>query len=195
MLHCELYYKNIKVFYTHVSKIVIALTTKTNSDLKSKMLLQPRKFKYKTLQKRRSFIKPNFSTMKYGNVALTILRPFRISAKKIFRLKLFLKRSARKSDITKRAFWVSVFPHLPLSRKPKGMRMGKGVGKLSTWFTQLRGGRNLAEFKNLRFGRAVYYSKQLRHKLPVPAVIQTKETRVLHLVGSRRTNPALSTFF
>lgn len=158
-------------------------------------MLQPRKFKYKTLQKRRSFTKPNLSSMKYGSVALTILRPFRVSAKRIFRLKLFLKRSARKSDITKRAFWVFIFPHLPLSRKPKGMRMGKGVGKLSTWFTQLRAGRNLAEFKNLRLGRAIHYSKQLRHKLPVPASIRTIDSRPLHLVGSRRTNPILSTFF
>lgn len=160
------------------------------------MLLQPRKFKYKTRQKRRSTPTPSLtSPLTYGNVALTIIKPFRVSAKQIFRLKLFLKKSARKSDITKRAFWIFVFPHLPLSRKPKGMRMGKGVGKLSTWFTQLKGGKNLAEFKNLRLGRAMHYGKQLRHKLPVPAVLRTYNTRTIGLIGSRRTNPSMGTFF
>jgi len=27
---------------------------------------------------------------------------------------------------------VSLFPHIPLTKKPKGMRMGKGKGKLAT---------------------------------------------------------------
>jgi len=68
------------------------------------MMLQPRKFKYKTRQKVRSAAHPGVPKMSYGSAALVILRPFRISAKRIFRLKLFLKRSARKSDITRRAF-------------------------------------------------------------------------------------------
>lgn len=68
------------------------------------MMLQPRKFKYKTRQKVRSAAHPGTPKMAYGSAALVILRPFRISAKRIFRLKLFLKRSARKSDITRRAF-------------------------------------------------------------------------------------------
>ena len=96
------------------------------------MMLQPRKFIFKTRQKVRRARVPSPSSVHYGQVGLFILRPFRISAKKIFRLNLFLKRSSRKSDRTKRAFWLSVFPHLPLSRKPKGMRMGKGAGKLSS---------------------------------------------------------------
>lgn len=67
-------------------------------------MLQPRKFKYKTRQKRRSAAQPGTPKMSYGSTALILLKPFRISAKRIFRLKLFLKRSARKSDITRRAF-------------------------------------------------------------------------------------------
>jgi len=159
------------------------------------MMLQPRKFKYKTRQKRRSATVPSKPSLLYGSLALVITRPMRISAKRIFRLKLFLKRSARRSDITRRAFWVSVFPHLPMSRKPKGMRMGKGVGKLSTWFTQIRSGKHLVEFKNLRLGRAIYYSKQVAHKLPVPSVIHRLPTRNLQLTGSRRTNPDLQMFW
>ena len=158
-------------------------------------MLQPRKFKYKTRQKRRSSLSPSRPSFSYGSLGLVILRPFRISAKRIFRLKLFLKKAARKSDLTRRSVWVSVFPHLPLSRKPKGMRMGKGAGKLSSWYTQIRGGKALIEFKNLRPGRAYHFAKQVAHKLPVPSTIHHSETRNIKLVGSRRTNPTLFMFW
>ena len=158
-------------------------------------MLQPRKFKFKTRQKRRSATASSKPSLLYGSLALVLARPMRISAKRIYRLKLFLKRSARRSDITRRAFWVSVFPHLPMSRKPKGMRMGKGVGKLSTWYTQIRSGKSLIEFKNLRLGRALYYSRQVSHKLPVPTIIHRLPTRNIQLVQGRRTNPDLQMFW
>ena len=158
-------------------------------------MLQPRKFKFKTRQKRRSATASSKPTLLYGSLALVLTRPMRISAKRIYRLKLFLKRSSRRSDITRRAFWISVFPHLPMSRKPKGMRMGKGVGKLSTWYTQIRSGKSLIEFKNLRLGRALYYSRQVSHKLPVPTVIHRLPTRNLQLVHGRKTNPDLQMFW
>lgn len=160
------------------------------------MILQPRKFKYKTRQKIRSAIRSSSTySLKYGDTALILLRAMRISAKKIYRLKLFFKRSARRSDVTRRSFWVSIFPHLPLSRKVKGMRMGKGVGKVSTWFTQIRGGKHLIEFKNLRLGRAFYYGKQASFKLPVPTTIKAYFTRNMHLVQGRRANPNLRFFW
>ena len=158
-------------------------------------MLQPRKFKFKTRHKLRSALLSTYPKLKYGTFALVLLRPLRISAKRIFRLKLFLKRSARRSDITKRSFWVSIFPHLPMSRKPKGMRMGKGAGKLSSWFTQIRGGRQLVEFKNLRKGRAAYYSLQVSHKLPVPTSTYTLKTRNIRLVQSWGVNPDMAMFW
>jgi large subunit ribosomal protein L16 len=158
-------------------------------------MLQPRKFKYKSRQKGRTttrFVEPK---MLYGTFGLVLLRPFRISAKKIFRLKLFLKRSARKADWTRRAFWISIFPHLPLSRKAKGVRMGKGAGKLASWYTQIRGGKVLVEFKNLRLGRAIYFSKQVAHKLPVSTTVFSKQTKNVKIVGGSKTNPTLQTFW
>ena len=162
---------------------------------RNKMMLQPRKFKFKSRQKKRTAHTPSEPRLVYGTAALVILRPFRVSAKRIFRLKLFLKRSARKSDITKRAFWVSIFPHLPLSRKAKGMRMGKGAGKLDHWYTQLRAGKVLVEFKNLRLGRAAHYSQQVSHKLPVPSTFISQPTKNVKITGCTRTNPSLLSFW
>lgn len=46
--------------------------------------------------------------------------------------------------------------------------MGKGKGKLECWFTNISGGSILLEFRNLRKGRAVFFMKQITHKLGVP---------------------------
>lgn len=53
--------------------------------------------------------------------------------------------------------------------------MGKGVGKLAAWGSQLAGGITILEFKNLRFGRAQYFFKQASSRLP------TKTTNVFKL--------------
>ena len=98
------------------------------------MLLRPRKFKYKNIFKRRSLRTPKSRysfKLKYGDLGLLILQPLRLNSKHIFRQKLLLKRGSRKYDITKRKVWFNIFPHVPLSRKVSGSRMGKGTGKLS----------------------------------------------------------------
>ena len=136
------------------------------------MLLQPRNFIYKRKQKSRTLISfNNFNSNKilnFGGSGLIILKPVHLTSNQLFRFKLFLKRSSKKSDYTRRFFWLSAFPHLPLTKKPNGVRMGKGKGKLECWFTNISGGTVIVEFKNLRKGRALFFMKQMTHKLGVP---------------------------
>lgn len=159
------------------------------------MLLQPRKFTYKNRQKLRRAVIPCEHRQVYGSISVALLQPVFFSAKRIFRFKLFLKRSSRKSDITRRAFWVNLFPHLPITRKSKGMRMGKGKGKLMAWFTLMRGGKSIVEFKNLRLGRAQYYSNQVSSKLEVPVKLVSISSKHIRLGGASRTNVFLQTYF
>lgn len=137
------------------------------------MILQPRFFFYKRKQKNRKlyiFKNNTFknNTLKYGGVGLRLLGTVHLSAKRIFRLKLFLKKASRKSDYTKRFVWFNAFPHLPITKKPTGTRMGKGKGKLEAWYTTVYPGTTLVEFKNLRYGRAFHFCRQLTFKLGVP---------------------------
>jgi large subunit ribosomal protein L16 len=95
------------------------------------LLLQPRHFKHKKVHKQRqitySKLLPQLSI---GSCGLLILQPIQLSSKHLSKFKLFLKRAVRKSGKTKRFFWFKAFPHLPLTRKAVGSRMGKGKGKL-----------------------------------------------------------------
>lgn len=134
------------------------------------MVLQPRKFKYKSKHKLRKFshssnLRNNLHVMSYGQIGLLLTQPLRLSSRNIFRIRIFLNKSAKRSDDTRRKMWLNTFPHWPLTRKPIGSRMGKGTGKLKTWLSYLPSGTILFEFKNLRIGRALFFTLQLRLRL------------------------------
>ncbi len=133
------------------------------------VILQPRTFKHKTRHKKRRLLQCNINTsLTYGDSGLLTLKPVQLTSNHLFRFKLFLKRAVKKTDKTRRLLWFNAFPHLPLSKKPDGLRMGKGKGKLECWFTSIPGGTMLFEFKNLRYGRSRFFMTQMSHKLGIP---------------------------
>ena len=158
------------------------------------MLLQPRKFIWKSKQKNRRRLGYKLKSLHYGTSGVRLLQPYKTSAKRIFRFKIFLKKASRKPDLTRRSLWINLFPHLPLTKKAKGMRMGKGAGKLSTWYTHLHCGVFVVEFKNLRPGRAFYYATQIKHKLPVIAHFHEHYGKPIKLAGGQKTTPLHSIF-
>lgn len=73
-----------------------------------KLLLQPRTFTFKRKQKQRTLVSfrseavQSETLLQFGGAGLLLLRPVQLTAKQIFRFKLFLKRASRKSDRTRR---------------------------------------------------------------------------------------------
>jgi len=121
-------------------------------------------------------------------VSIMLLNPVFLTSKNLFRLKLFLKRASKKPDYTRRFVWINAFPHLPLTKKPTGTRMGKGKGKLECWYTHVHAGVSLFEFKNLRVGRSFYFNKQLGHKLGVNLKINFQiNTRIAFPISLNKT--------
>lgn len=160
------------------------------------ILLQPRKFSFKNKQKKRSVLKWNLtSLLNYGDCGIRANRPLRMSSRQIFRMKVTLKKAIRKPDHTRRYVWFNTFPHMPLTKKPKGMRMGKGIGKLNAWQSQLKGNSFIFEFKNLRPGRAVKFFNKLRVKFPIPTTVLFKSYRRALYCSQRRVNPRLKSFW
>ena len=136
------------------------------------MILQPRKFKFKSIQKNRSLKTPKIQPKLYlGNCGLVLNRSLILKSKQMSKFKIFLKRATKKVDKTQRFSYINFFPHLPLTRKPKQSRMGKGKGKRKTWYIHLKPGNTILEFKNLRFGRACFFFNAFSRKLNVPTYI------------------------
>jgi len=145
------------------------------------MSLRPNKFKFKNRHKSRKIIFPKRERLLYGDFSLRTLQPLWVTGKQIFRYKIFLKKSIKRSDKTSRKIWFNLFPHLPLSKKVAGSRMGKGKGKLSGWVGCLPGGINLFEFKNLRPGRAKYFCNQIKSRLPVKSELNAYSKQMYFL--------------
>jgi len=101
----------------------------------------------------------------FGQYGIKILQPFQLTSKQIFRFKLLLKKSSKRADKTKRFFWIKTFNNYPLTQKSQGLRMGKGKGKLKIWVGKINAGSLLFETKNLRYGRAIYFLKQIKFRL------------------------------
>lgn len=84
---------------------------------------------------------------------------------------------------------------MPLTKKPKGMRMGKGAGKLNAWQIQTCGGVFIFEFRNLRLGRAVHFFKTIATKIPTQTVVKFASTKMIKLSGAKAVNVRLTTFW
>lgn len=145
--------------------------------------------------KRRKVIKFKNDKLNYGQFGLRILQPLWVNSKQIFRYKLLLKKAAKRSDKTSRKVWFNLFPHLPLTRKVEGSRMGKGKGKLAGWVAQLSPGATMFEFKNLRSGRALYYYEQIAHRLPVKSALVKKNLEKTYLILNSSKRISYETFW
>lgn len=137
------------------------------------MYLKPRFFRFKSKFKGRSFVS-NSPTIKffYGSMAIILKSNLYINSKKIVKLKLFFKKINKKQDKTKRYTLFKIFPYYPLTKKPQGLRMGKGTGKLNGWFAKVKSGSSLIEFKGIRSGRAQLYYNQFKIKSYVGSTIK-----------------------
>lgn len=136
------------------------------------MLLRPRKTNFKNSHKKRSYKsishKLNLNhKLIYGQFGLKSENPnFLLFNKYLFKIKIFLKKTVRRSNITNRYLWVKAFPHIPITKKVIGSRMGKGKGKPSNWAAKIPSGSIFIEFRNVRPGRARHFMTQVTHKLP-----------------------------
>lgn len=151
------------------------------------MVLRPRKFVYQNRQKNRKFIFPNLKyNLHYGQFGLRLLQPSWLFGKQMHRFKMLIKKGSRRSDKTRRKSWLACFPHLPLTKKVVGSRMGKGKGRLNDWISIISAGTNIVEYKNLRSGRAMHFLKQLSFKLNVRTLIIYKYRKTRLFLSDRR---------
>lgn len=118
-----------------------------------------------------------------------------LTSTQLFRLKILLKRSTKKSELTRRYLWIQIFPNIPITKKPQGLRMGKGKGKNNGWSSLLKSGNIFLEFKNLREGRSRYFYKQISNRLQYKTIIVFKTLNMLNIYKSFKLKNKISIFF
>jgi len=108
------------------------------------MLLKPKKTKYK---KHHLYKKPKLNKVKthlvYSNYALVSRESALLNAAQLHSMIMTVKRVLKR----KGKLWFRVFPHIPVTKKPLEVRMGKGKGAVDHWITKIYNGSVLIELE------------------------------------------------
>jgi large subunit ribosomal protein L16 len=132
------------------------------------MLNGPKYIKYKKTKKgrlREFEFKAN--NLKFGTIGLKAVESGIINSRQIEAARQAITRKIKR----KGKVWIKVFPDLPITSKPTGVRMGKGKGNISHWGARVRGGNVLFEICGVNFNTAVSALKTGSAKLPIKTKI------------------------
>nr|YP_009186121.1 ribosomal protein L16 [Skeletonema marinoi]ALO71445.1 ribosomal protein L16 [Skeletonema marinoi] len=106
------------------------------------MLLQPKKTKYKKIQKGKlSKFDFRSNKLRFGSIGLKAAKAGTISSRQIEAARQAIVRKLNR----KGKLWIRVFPSIPITAKPIEVRMGKGKGALSHWGVKVSAGTVLFE--------------------------------------------------
>ena len=71
--------------------------------------------------------------------------------------------------------FINIFPHMPLTKKSIGTRMGKGKGAVEAWVAVVKEGKILFEVSGVDEATAREALRLASHKLPITTKFVTKE--------------------
>ena len=124
----------------------------------------PKRTKYRKYQKGRcGGIHPNDTKLQYGKYGIKALDAKRISAQTIEAVRRVITRQFKRNGV----LWIRIFPHIPVSRKPAEMRMGKGKGSNSHWVCRVQPGEILYEMDGIPLELAQQAAHLAHYKLPI----------------------------
>ena len=72
--------------------------------------------------------------------------------------------------------WINIFPHMPRTAKPIGVRQGKGKGDVDEWVAVVKEGKIMFEIAEVDEATAREALRLAMHKLPVKCKFVKKES-------------------
>ena len=136
------------------------------------MMLVPSKTKYRKCQKGGKKI-TGFSTsgtlLSYGSFGLKSLGSAKITSRQIESARKVITRCMKRSG----RFWIKVFPHIPITRKPAEVRMGSGKGSVEYYIAKIKPGRIIFEIDGVSDVVAFNSLEKASAKLPFKTKIVT----------------------
>ncbi len=129
------------------------------------MLNAPRKTKYKKMQKGTipNKILSQAESVIYGNYAFKAASFGIITNKQLEAARRVIMKKIKKQG----KLWIRVFTHIPKTKKPVEVRMGKGKGSIDSWITKIQPGTILYEIDGISFKLAQELFKESAQKLPL----------------------------
>ena len=135
-------------------------------------MLQPKKRKYrKCFPGKNRGVALRGNTIAFGDYGLKVLEHGSLSDREI--------ESARKkiTFATKKVgkYWIRVFPHRPVTKKPVGVKMGSGKGDIDHYVAVVKPGAIIFEIGGVDLITAKQAFSKAGHKLSVKTVLVSKE--------------------
>lgn len=132
------------------------------------MFNAPQNIKFKKTKKGK-LRKLEYKTTKltFGTVGLKAKESGILNARQIEAARQSIARKTKR----KAKIWIKIFPDLPITSKPTGVRMGKGKGQVSHWGARVRGGTVLFEVCGANLKIIVNALKTASAKLPLKTKI------------------------
>lgn len=139
--------------------------------------MSPKELKYSkyTKTKKGKLKKLNFRSndLRFGTVGLKAMKSGILNLKQIESARQAISKKIKKSG----KIWIRIFPDLPITAKPKGIRMGKGKGQISHWGVRVSAGQILFEVYSPEYNVVYTAFKSGGAKLPVKTRIIREYTK------------------
>lgn len=150
-------------------------------------LLRPKRTKYRKMHKNIRAVlpaRPDFvptPTPSFGNYGIYAVESIRLSARQIEAARMAILKTVGRKQLK---MWVRVFPHIPVTKKPLEVRMGKGKGSVDHFVAYVKAGKLLYEFNCPSTSLAKVAYKQAAYKLPIKVRFIEKNTPLLEHTSS-----------
>ncbi|GAX81968.1 hypothetical protein CEUSTIGMA_g9396.t1 [Chlamydomonas eustigma] len=116
-------------------------------------------------------IMPSNTDLKFGSFGIRAITGKRVSANTIEAVRRTLRRKLKREA----KLWIRIEATVPVTRKPDGIRMGKGKGAIAFYATPVRPGQILFEMD--RISRAVAYQAMVSIQAKFPCRLGFVEWR------------------
>ena len=137
-------------------------------------MLMPKRTKYRK-QHRLSYdghAKGN-TELHFGEYGLVANEGAWVTAQQIEAARIAMTRYMKRGG----KVWINIFPHMPLTKKPLGVRQGKGKGNVEGYVAVVKKGKIMFEIGEVSEDIAREALRLASHKLPITCKIIKKEEK------------------
>jgi len=135
-------------------------------------MLMPKKAKYRKVRKgRNKGLASKGNTIAFGKYALQSVGTERVTARQIEAARQAMTRHIKRGG----KIWIRIFPHIPVTKKPQDVKMGKGKGNPEYHVAKVKPGTVLFEMDGVDESLAREAMRLAAHKLPIKTKFLIKE--------------------
>ena len=127
-------------------------------------MLLPKKLKYRKVRKgKNDGVATRGNYIAFGDYALQSQSNNDVNSRQIESARQAMTRHIKRGG----KIWIRIFPHIPVTRKPLGLKMGGGKGAPEFYVAKVKAGTVMFEMKGVTEEVAREAMRLAAHKLPV----------------------------